>query len=470
MKQMKRSLPLLLALAMLLSLTACGETRPDPDKPVVLRVLTESVRTRIGYQRDRVPEMVQAVVSQYQENHESVEILIEQLPSESQPEERNARLEQLRTEIMAGKGPDLFVLPTSRNSLLFPDVAQAMHNGMFYDVSGLYDADENLDKAELCAAVMDAGTVEDHRYVLPLWYDVPTVYVDQKALNIAGLDLKEMASSGFGLFRETLGSSDESWVRGLWCVYCYRAPFCGFSALVDHGSGSVLLTEEEAAAFLGPYAEMKRAGEAASWTGNHLDMYLFQEKYCLNESPLHAGMMCEAVEIEAIAQSFDSPVEIFPLRTMDGDVTAEIQYWGAVSANCRYPETAYDILRSMLSEDVQWQQSTVLGDTNKNDLIANGWPVRYSGFVETLWAHCVEYLRSNVKTAFPEMVSRARSILYTAEVTEDDIPALLEPVDIARFPIPGEYYVIKILMREDIAPQSAAQDLFDALQWHLDEG
>ncbi len=76
MKQMKRSLPLLLALAMLLFLTACGETRSDPDEPMVLRVLTEGVYTRIGYQRDRVPEMVQAVVSQYQENHESVDILI----------------------------------------------------------------------------------------------------------------------------------------------------------------------------------------------------------------------------------------------------------------------------------------------------------------------------------------------------------------------------------------------------------
>ena len=109
------------------------------------------------------------------------------LPTNEQ--ERAVYLQQLRTEILQGGGPDCYLLSTDNTLILdepeqytyveveplFADVGPAMRNGLFYDISLLYDANDSFGKDGLNSRIMDAGMVDGKRYVLPLRYDMPVI-------------------------------------------------------------------------------------------------------------------------------------------------------------------------------------------------------------------------------------------------------------------------------------------------------
>ena len=119
---------------------------------VTIRGLTEMELTKTTIPNNQFD----LLVKQFREKHEDVTVVIERLPKD--PESREVRFKQLRTEIMAGKGPDVFLLPTNTNEVvtsefdvfdlepLFPDVNQAMYNGLFLDISELYCYVEHLGK------------------------------------------------------------------------------------------------------------------------------------------------------------------------------------------------------------------------------------------------------------------------------------------------------------------------------------
>ena len=175
-------------------LVGCGNTE------ITLRVLTEASNPQ-NQGHSRFYDQLDILIEQFMAQHENVTVVVERLPEAGT--EREYAIERLRASIMAGKGPDIFVMPSPGTNIyfgapdeiitedvLFPDVEQAMHNGLFYDLSEFYDADSELDKDGLVTSVMDAGTVGDARYVLPLRYNFPVAYVYPEKFEEAGLDLE----------------------------------------------------------------------------------------------------------------------------------------------------------------------------------------------------------------------------------------------------------------------------------------
>ena len=120
-------------------------TSDNIDDPNVLRSITEhSAESTIN-------DLVKDLIDEYEGLHEGITIELEILPKDG--EEREVRLDSLRTEIMSGNGPDLFLLPSPgfenrTTGVVFPDVTQSMYNGMFADISALYDADTDLNKQQ----------------------------------------------------------------------------------------------------------------------------------------------------------------------------------------------------------------------------------------------------------------------------------------------------------------------------------
>ncbi len=167
---------------------------------------------------DNTDWQIQKVVSSFQQAHKDVTITLEFLPSEKEkPEERSVRLEQLRTEILAGGGADLYLIPIDHRteSPLFLDVQQAMRNGVFVDISSYYDADDALGKEDLITEVMDGGVMDGARYVLPISYNYAALLTEQSVMEAAGLDLEAAASDVFALYGALAATGDSQWCCSL---------------------------------------------------------------------------------------------------------------------------------------------------------------------------------------------------------------------------------------------------------------
>ena len=205
------------------------------------------------------------VVEQFQKKHENVTVVVERLPADF--DAREVRLQQLRTEIMAGKGPDIFLLPTSMTNLitdeyepeifylesLFPDVNQAMHNGLFMDISDLYDADTELDKDGLLTTVMDAGKVGEARYTLPLRYNIPVIFLDVARLEEYGIDRTIYQQGIIDLMNDVTTCGLDWLAAGAETIELYDYILNYFPEVIDYQNQEVLIAREELLAFLNSF-------------------------------------------------------------------------------------------------------------------------------------------------------------------------------------------------------------------------
>ncbi len=384
----------------------------------------------------RMNGQLYAVRQAYEKQHEDVTIRVEYLPTDEQG--RATYLQQLRTEILQGGGPDLYLLPTDNTLILdepiqytnveveplFADVHLAMGNGLFYDISRFYDRDESLGKESLNAKIMDAGVVDGKRYVLPLRYDIPVIYALKDAIGNVGLDPAVLEEDILTIMEAVYESGDTVLAAGM-----LLRTFSAFSDFVDYTSGNVLLDEEILVRYMQAYQNLValaksetyitlaklNVGSYISDSYNKIVMYVESaddiqfvdgeviytnatEKF-YTYNPLWLGDMQDALAYGPVTQHAGWDTVITPVKGIGGDVVATVTYYGAIGSGCDDPELAYDFLRQFLLEESQWEanrptksfEKPLKGSGNTSNklqyagLIEEGWAVRDTNSLQPLW-------------------------------------------------------------------------------------
>ena len=187
------------ALCLLSGLGGCGIKQAD-ENTSSLWVVTEASCS------DGMNLQAEIIAKRMEKDNPGLTVELDILPTD--PQEREIRLKQLRTKIMAGDGPDVYLLPTGGTltqdyrifeswflrfreisiAPLFQDVEQAMRSGLFYDIQTYYEADRTLGKDALNSQIMDAGTLGKKRYLFPLRFDIPVLLSDSDQWTSFGLD------------------------------------------------------------------------------------------------------------------------------------------------------------------------------------------------------------------------------------------------------------------------------------------
>lgn len=415
----------------------------------------------------------------FEKEHQGVTVKLEAIPTKEA--EREVYLEHLRTQIMAGQGPDAYILPGRETypGQVFKDVAQSMYNGLFADISAYYDADSALHTEELVTAVMDAGCVDDARYVLPLRYEIPVAYVDRAQLDAAGLDTEIFASGMMALMDTVIASGDEAMADGAsarWIQWQFVFNF--FPKTVCYDTQEVKLTAVEVAEFLRKYQALTAIiGKDPSFLTPYFGTYCLSETFWAKDGyPFYIGTMSDAPMNAAIGKLLDVDLEMYPVAASDGSVVADITYYCAVSAKCGDPALAYDYLRLFLTEESQWEENRQF---SRNGLIAKGWPVRTGGSAEKIWKILCDQDRET-NYAGENSGQRKRSLL-NVQLTDEDLPILQSEIDAARFPISLESDLARIITESlndpgngyapaNVDIDAVAKELIRDLQFHVAEG
>lgn len=477
---MRKFARVLVAICLLLGLilpvfSGCA---PESTGKRQLRIVTEkSTWSRMNGQ-------LYAVRQAYEQAHEDVTVLVEYLPTEEQ--ERSVYLQQLRTEILQGGGPDLYLLPTDNTLILdeptqytfleveplFADVELAMGNGLFYDISRFYDEDEDLGKESLNTGIMDAGVVGGKRYVLPLRYDLPVVYAQEDLLLEAGLDPAVLQEDILTLMEAVYATGDGVLAAGI-----LLGSYSAFSDFVDYSSGNVLLEKDTLVRYMGLYQSLKELalsqqthalakltieaytrdsyGKTVMSVENADDIQIVDGEVIYTNAtekiytyyPIYIGDMQDVLGYGPVTQHADLPMAMVPVKGVGGEVTATVTYYGAVGSGCDDPALAYDFLRQFLLEESQWEanrptksfEKPLKGSGNTSNqlqyegLIEEGWAVRDVNSLQTLWK--VRRKQVYVKPAFlPQGVAKQRMReIGLMELQEENAPILGVQIDQVRF-------------------------------------
>lgn len=445
-KRFRPAILLSLCLFLLLGIAAQGVIRVSAQE-VSLWIVTEETVS------DGMNGIVLSKIEQFQQEHPGVSIRLDILPNRE--DERAEYLQSLREQISSGTGPDLFLLPTGRTvtldqptkftyrsiTPLFSDVTAAMADGMFADISTLYDQDDALGKDALNQAVMDAGTLGGARYVLPLRYNIPMIYCFDEMLAEAGISEGVMEESIDSIMRQAVQSQNLALAR---CADMTTADV--FSNLTTQGGGA--LTAQEVAGYLRDYQALKALLGTESAHLGRFDFlsYLADEEELL---PAYRGVIGDALSFLAAAADSGQTLSMYPLRSTAGDTMAFITYYGAVSSSCQSPELAYEFLRQFLLEDVQWEQGRNTADSEwPFSPLENGWPVRTRGSVQAIF--------ENIKTSLPDIT---RQSLDAFGIDDSSMPILEAGIDLVRFPVQTDFgRILSRLNQPDGTPTDADVD------------
>ena len=333
---------------------------------------------------------VEKIIDTFQANHPELQLKLQVIPTyyfQSDKDKRDAVLQEIRTAMAEGNGPDVFLLPAAQKNVepLFVDVNLTMRDGVFADISTYYDADTELGKEDLVTAVMDAGMVDGARYVLPLRYDMPVLYVDTYQLDDEGCTMEMLSGTIGELYDAVLTSDNPKLATAATVTNSAMGSFClnFYPELIDYDTGKILLTAEDMVPLL-QSIQKARAAEL-------FDKKVYQDpptsEYVCGEPMVEAeywneaycyyiGGMDDLLSYGIYNCSYYAPgLTMLPVSALDGNVVADVTYYGAVGADSKNPELAYEFLRWFLSEEAQWQENEDLASSYI------GWPVRAKGDV-----------------------------------------------------------------------------------------
>ena len=267
-------------------------------------------------------------------NETEYELLV--LPDDT--EDREPELTRLRTEIMAGEGPDAFILDATIPGTvtdsgepleaLFPNVEKSMYSHLFLDLEEMVQNSEIIELENCNQTVMDVGVAGDSRFLLPLTYTFSTVMVDKSAL--------EDPDYTFSTLDELL-QSDQETLKGLFSFRTFKLfPNC-LGVLADYEGQNLLVTQES----------LQKAVEQGEAFAEFQDEQYSQSPAVRNgETSWSAWMELPYDETE---------YTVFPIPNPEGGVTAAVTAYAAINRNAAHPQEAFALIEQLFREELVTQ-------------------------------------------------------------------------------------------------------------------
>lgn len=255
-----------------------------------------------------------------------------------------AAMTKLRTEIMSGRGPDLFVL-NAINLRLIQDPDKQMRAGVFADLAPYLDT--IAAEATLNETVLTAGRVGEAQYLLPLYYTVPGVAVPAEAL--AGFDAGENPSPA-DFLEKLLAHCD---TPGFAPLGGLSADGLAYAPALDYEARAAALNEDQLAlaALLADTEAWTRATGFQVWIPAR---GVPSAEIPFDACELGAGYL-ERQSLSLMDQKID-PI-VLPIPNGNGGATASVELYAGVRANSPHIQLAAEMLAWLLRPEALKQMN-----------------------------------------------------------------------------------------------------------------
>lgn len=323
------------------------------------------------------------------------------LPSDA--EDREPELTRIRTEIMAGEGPDAFVLDTSipgtvTNSgdvleSLFPNVEKSMYSHLFLDLEDMVQQSEVVDLESCNQTVMDVGVTGDGRFLLPLTYTFSGIMVDRSAL--------EDPDTTFSTLEELL-QSDQETLKGLFSYSTLGMfPNC-LGLLADYEGQNLLVT---------PESLQTAIEQAESFTAYQNEQYSGSTARLGGLSASWSGWMDLSVQ--------ETAYNMYPIPNPEGGVTAAVTMYAAINRNAAHPQEAFTLLEQLFREELVTQMGFEVNGYHYCTTFHFGNTGGYMGALPVLDQLLLDYIQPNTQADTMASLRAAVARIDSAKVYSD---------------------------------------------------
>ena len=321
----------------------------------------------------------QYVMDQFLENMgelpEGYRLEVEVMPVEEA--EFQSRLTRLRTEIMSGQGPDIYVLssadmaPIYHQERVFPNTQKAMEDGFFLPLDDYMENAQFMKIDDMNPTVMAAGCTPEGRFVLPMRYTFGAVRTTEP-----------VTDTGEGWF-EVINGTDEV-LASSYAAAAYWNLHYIFEETVDTESKTLTFSEEEL---------YNAVVMALKWYGTN------ESRFPKQETILQLQIDGSSRSLYGWDPEWKDIATYIPLRNREGGVTATVTGYIAISRNTSYPDEAFHVVDIMMSKKFQngqkfwttinydgYVSSTAVfswsrGVSVYDDFLRESTPMNYEGYI-----------------------------------------------------------------------------------------
>ena len=294
-------------------------------------------------------------------------ITVEYLPTEGI--ERETVMDRIRTEIMSGAGPDIFLIYCNEKDRVVSEEAIFTMPEKAMDLSIFMTLDEYMENNSQFAewdrmnqTVLAAGRTDEGQQIIPLTYRIPvSIYRAEEAeytpsKEITWMDMLESDNEALAAAAVWTDNASEWYADGMPFMLT-RTPMTEFilGAVADYEEEELLFAEEELSQRLAEIIELAdryTAGEFDSVPAHYTE-YLgweFDEPYIFGDLDENS----KPVDYDARnGIKWNDTYTMIPLYSDDGGVTAEISAYAAINRNTRRPDDAFLLLDYLSSYTAQ---------------------------------------------------------------------------------------------------------------------
>lgn len=341
----------ILAFAFCLPLSACSQKGSETLR-ICLDVGNETdTQDGSSIQQAAAKELAEAVSTEAKlQGRDLGEIELEVIPSGAENRsERESTLQRIRTEIMTGTGPDVFICATEdtlstqqEGGRLFPYVSKAIEDGMFLPLDDYIEQFQLVNQDELVEPVLAGGkNSQGQTIVVPLCYSIPCMVWDQAQVNSDDYVGKSWSDV---LNAQNYVLSEQS--RWVWPISTFSPTATGkdshtsgipyiYPGLFNCDDQTIGMDEDEFVTLLNQSVQMLRQNIQR------------EEKF-----PNWALFFSRLLEL---GETFplDTDLAVVPLRNEQGGATAVVSMYCAVNANTNRADDAAFVVEYLLTQKFQ---------------------------------------------------------------------------------------------------------------------
>lgn len=309
------------------------------------------------------------------------EVEIEFVPLEG--EERMGALTRLRTEIMGGNAPDLFIVNSGwQDDLIFPYPEKAARNGIFLNLDELMEKSRFTDWGRQVKPVLDAGKTEKGQYLVPLTYQFyMTCFLKEDVSHTPSKDTtwEEIAASDSVIDKASVcfwgGPEQKMQSTG------DRTVHATLGKLADYDKEELLFTADQLKERIHRNFDLMDEADGGG----------FDDAPVYYQALVGPGFTGHAASFYLHTDTVDesTPLTYFPLYSRDGGVTAAVRSYAAISAGSRHKEEAFFVLDYLMGLESQQGEgfynqflageSTFLGFPMDSRLMSEEYPIQKAG-------------------------------------------------------------------------------------------